>query len=108
MTKVEIIQKRQSEHEASYGKYAIGPCHIFNSPPTNKKEALQHGNALAASGNYPVGTSECFNVGISGGCGLDCYIYREGRCESSSEMISELKGQDQLEQHYELYPQDKP
>lgn len=27
--------------------------HIFNPVPTNKEEALAHGNALAASGNYP-------------------------------------------------------
>lgn len=63
-------------------KFNKGPAHIFNPVPKNKEEATAHGNALAASGNYPVGTSDCFNVGISGGCGPDCFVYRNGDCES--------------------------
>ena len=51
-------------------------------PPTNSDEVVQHGNALAATGHYPIGTTDCFNVGIAGGCGASCFVYREGRCES--------------------------
>ena len=41
----------------------------FEPAPRSELEAVQHSNALANTGNYPVGTSECFNVGIAGGCG---------------------------------------
>lgn len=61
-------------------KFKSGPAHIFNPVPQNEEESLAHGNALARSGNYPVGTSECFNVGISGGCGPECFVYQKGKC----------------------------
>ncbi len=70
-----------------YGKFKTGPVHIFNPVPMNEKESLQHGNALATSGNYPVGTSECFNVGISGGCGKKCFVYVKGECSESQEIV---------------------
>ena len=92
------------DHKLAFGKYTTGPGHIFNHPPTNKEEAAQHGNALAASDNYPVGTSECFNVGIAGGCGPDCYIYREGRCDEPGEMLPRLDKEGIL-RHNELYPE---
>ena len=66
-------------------KFIIGPFYIHNPIPQNEEEALAHGNALAASGNYPIGTSECFNVGISGGCGPDCFVYLKGGCENPPE-----------------------
>jgi len=88
-------------------KFVSGPMHIFNPVPTNAEEALAHGNALAKSGNYPVGTSECFNVGISGGCGPDCYIYLEGRCHEPQEMIPRLN-EDELLLHKELYSTGEP
>jgi len=103
MTKKELIEARKAEHKLAYGKYKIGSTHTLNDPPTNKEEANQHGNALAASGNYPVGTSECFNVGISGGCGPECYIYLNGRCDEPQEMLATLdhKG---LVLHAAIYP----
>jgi hypothetical protein len=86
-------------------KFQTGPFHIFNPTPINHEEAVQHGNALAASGNYPVGTSDCFNVGISGGCGPECFAYLEGRCEVSGEMVERLD-EEQKALHYELYPKE--
>ena len=83
-------------------KFKTGKAHIFNPVPVNEKEALEYGNALAASGNYPVGTGECFNVGISGGCGLDCFVYLKGECDEPQEMLP-LEG-DHLKQHEKLYP----
>ena len=85
--------------------FITGPGHIFNPIPTNEEDALAHGNSLAASGNYPVGTSGCFNVGISGGCGTKCFVYLNGDCNESSEMIPDLKS-DEVKQHYSLYPND--
>ncbi len=76
----------KKEYKREFGKYLTGPGHIFNESPTNEEESLQHGNALAASGNYPVGTSGCFNVGISGGCGPDCFVYKKGECPEPQEM----------------------
>jgi hypothetical protein len=83
-------------------KFRSGPAHIFNPVPKNKEEALAHGNALAASGNYPVGTSECFNVGISGGCGPDCFVYLKGVCEEPGEMTKRLD-EDGLALHASIY-----
>jgi hypothetical protein len=94
-------------------KFKTGPGHIFNPVPTNEEEALQHGNALAASCNYPVGTSGCFNVGISGGCGIDCFVYQGGECEVPGEMVEQLEPGGKyygegwtLEQHYKIYPKE--
>ena len=85
-------------------RYVSGLFHIFNPVPKNKEEALAHGNALAASGNYPVGTSECFNVGISGGCGPECYVYLNGECEEPQEIVPILETKEEIEMHNELYP----
>ena len=84
--------------------FETGPTHINNPVPTNAGESLSHGNALAASGNYPVGTSGCFNVGISGGCGPECFVYLEGKCDEPQEMIPGL-GTEGLKLHKELYPE---
>lgn len=105
MTKLELIEKRRLDREASYGKFRTGPTHTLNDSPTNREEAVQHGNALAASGNYPVGTSDCFNVGISGGCGPDCFVYQEGRCDEPQEMIPRLD-ENGLKTHTKLYAKE--
>ena len=65
----------------TFGSYDYNNHIHMNKTPTNSEEANQHGNALAASGNYPVGTTDCFNVGISGGCGSDCFVYKNGDCQ---------------------------
>ena len=83
-------------------RFKSGPAHIFNPVPANEEEAIAHGNALAKSGNYPVGTSECFNVGISGGCGPDCFVYLKGECDEPQEMIEQLDDAG-LKLHAELY-----
>jgi len=83
-------------------RFAHDPFHIFNHVPANDDEAVAHGNALAASGNYPVGTSECFNVGISGGCGPDCFVYLKGECDEPDEMIERLDA-DGVARHLALY-----
>ena len=84
-------------------KFKTGRAHIFSPVPMNEEEAIAHGNALAKSGNYPVGTSECFNVGISGGCGLTCFVYLKGECEEPNEMLPGLT-EEEITEHYELYP----
>ena len=90
-----------------FGKFLSGPAAVFNPVPTTHEECVQHGNALADSGNYPVGTDDCFNVGISGGCGPGCFVYLEGRCKEPDEMIPRLPG-DELKRHRDLYPPNAP
>ena len=58
--------------------------------PKSDEEASQYGNTLADLGNYPVGLGGCFCVGISGGCGKDCYVYKQGKC-SIQEEINEVE-----------------
>lgn len=84
-------------------KFVSGPFHIFNPTPSSDEDVLAHGNALAASGNYPVGTSACFNVGISGGCGPECFVYLRGDCNEPQEMIPRLEGPEELVSHMALY-----
>ena len=92
-------------------KFHVGPFHVFNPVPTNHEEAVEHGNALAASGNYPVGTSDCFNVGISGGCGPECFVYQDGRCKIADELIDieNISKYNmtayQIHEHYQIYPE---
>jgi hypothetical protein len=54
--------------------------------PRNRLESEQYANALSASGFYPQGVNGCFTVGISGGCGVDCWIYQEGNCQNPGEI----------------------
>lgn len=100
MNKKELIEER--DPNGLQRKFLSGPAHIFNPVPMNREEAVAHGNALAKSGNYPVGTSDCFNVGISGGCGPECFVYLEGRCSEPQEMVDRLND-DELKLHNELY-----
>ncbi|MFH1498782.1 MAG: hypothetical protein ABII82_13255 [Verrucomicrobiota bacterium] len=94
MTKREYIKREIDKNKRAFGRWhstkkpgSASPIRlIFQYPPQNEMEALQHGNALANTGNYPVGTSECFNVGISGGCGPDCFVYLKGECDEPQEM----------------------
>ena len=78
-TKKDLIIEVENEMNRAYG--------IQNefSVPVNDEEVLQHGNFLADSGNYPVGTSACFNIGISGGCGIECFEFQRGRCKEPVE-----------------------
>ena len=103
MNKRELIEQAKKSHKEKYGNFKTGPFHILNPVPKNELEAIQHGNALAASGNYPVGTSGCFNVGISGGCGPDCFVYLNGECDEPEVMV-ELLEPSEIESHYKLYP----
>ena len=92
-----------------FGKFYLGKAVIFNETPTTDEEVQQHGNALAygKNSNYPVGTSGCFNVGISGGCGPDCFLYERGDCTEPLEMVDAIIDgkypHHTLKKHYEIY-----
>jgi hypothetical protein len=100
MNKAQFIEQEINKNKEAYGRWhstekrnsASKTKLVFGSPPQNETEALQHGNALANTGNYPVGTSECFNVGISGGCGPDCFVFLKGECGEPDEISEIAKG----------------
>jgi hypothetical protein len=57
------------------------------SAPQTDEEIMHKRNAMHfIEGNYPLSMSDCDVVGISGGCGLDCPIFKERRCPSQEEM----------------------
>jgi hypothetical protein len=113
MTAEEFKEQERVKNVERFGRWASTTKHdsadrlkiIMEPGPKNELEALQHGNALAATGNYPVGTSECFNVGISGGCGPECFVYLNGECDVPDEMLPQLDD-DELKLHKELYGLD--
>lgn len=111
MNKQQFIEQETRKNKRSFGRWAstrkrdsADPVKLlFQKPPQNEQEALQHGNALANTGNYPVGTSECFNVGISGGCDPDCFVYLKGECDEPHEMVDRLDGDEEQKRHADLY-----
>lgn len=98
MNKEEFVAREVAKNVATFGRWAsttkrgaADALKLLHEPsPRNEIEALQHGNALANTGNYPVGTSECFNVGIAGGCGPECFVYLKGECSEPQEMLPSL------------------
>lgn len=83
-------------------KFSDGPFHIFNGVPTNEAETSRHASILSNTGYYPAGTDGCFNVGISGGCGPDCFVYLRGECGEPDAMIDQFTA-DEMERHRSLY-----
>lgn len=60
---------------------------LFAGTPKNTEEAARHGNALTKFFNIQAGTDECFNVGISGGCGQSCFVFKRGECPEPDGII---------------------
>lgn len=93
MNKIEFVQIELAKNEAKFGRWmsykkvdsARKSSLFWEKPPKNEIECVQYGNALADLGNYPVGASECFYVGIAGGCGPDCFVLKKGECPSPLE-----------------------
>lgn len=40
-------------------------------------------------GVYPVGTNDCFSIGISGNCNFNCPVLQSGECEGLKEALNE-------------------
>lgn len=80
---------------------------IFTGIPSNQEESDKMANILA-TGNYPVGLDGCFTVGISGGCGVNCFVYQDGECTEPEEFIENKYKEmtdEEIKQFKELYPQ---
>lgn len=54
-----------------------------------------------------LGTDDCHQVGIWGGCGLNCWVYQEGRCKEPDEMIPRFETEEDREFHMNLYKEVK-
>lgn len=66
--------------------------------PTNEREVEQQRNAMAfGDGRYPVGMSDCYVIGISGGCGLTCPVFMARKCEHQEEMEADAGQSEQPE-----------
>ena len=88
-------------------KYSSELDLIFGGSPKNQEESDQYANVLAKD-NYPAGLDGCFTVGISGGCGMECFVYQNGECEFADEFLCENfkdMSDKELEEFLELYPQ---
>jgi hypothetical protein len=75
--------------------------------PSNQEESDKMANILA-TGNYPAGLDGCFTVGISGGCGVNCFVYQDGECTEPEEFIEnkyKKMTDEEIKQFKELYPQ---
>jgi hypothetical protein len=110
MNKKEFIAQEINKNKLAFGRWysskeinsADRVKLMLCGSPKNETESLQHGNALANTGDYPVGTDGCFNVGISGGCGPECFVYLHGDCTEPDEMIGRLSS-NELSRHANLY-----
>lgn len=88
MNKKEFIESEIKKNKKAFGRWAstskrnsADPLKLlFEKPPQNEEETLQHCNALFNTGDYGICTDGCFNVGIAGGCGSECYVYKNGDC----------------------------
>ncbi|WP_257154793.1 hypothetical protein [Bacillus toyonensis] len=85
-----------------YGNYRLDDIHSMAVTPTNEQESQDYRNALA-TGNYPLSITDCETVGLSGGCGVDCHVYLDGKCQEHEEMIPELKTEEDKATYQELY-----
>ena len=47
----------------------------------------------------------CFEIGLSGRCGLDCPIFQASNCESHIEMLNNISTYGELEEYESLYGQ---
>jgi hypothetical protein len=114
MNKKDYIESEREKNRMKFGRWAStskkGSADpkklIMQPPPKDDVEVLQHCNALFNEGHYPIVTDPCFNVGISGGCGLECFVYLNGECGEPDEMLSGLT-QEEMARHEELYPKRK-
>ena len=62
-----------------FGGFAANPAQPVRTQPDIDNAR----NAMAlVDGRYPAGMSDCYAVGLSGSCGLECPVFLRGDCES--------------------------
>ena len=45
----------------------------------------------------PLGMSGCEVVGINGGCGMDCPVFRDGDCKETGDLLEAVRDSDDLD-----------
>lgn len=69
-----------------FGGFAANPF----KPIETLEDVAHKGNVMAKiDGGYPVGMSGCYVVGLNGGCGVTCPVFRAGDCELPDEFTRE-------------------
>ena len=109
MNKKQFIAAELKKNERVFGRWgspdkpnsASRLALLYCGSPTNEEEVLQHANALVSDGHM-LCTDPCHNIGISGGCGLECFVYLKGECDEPDAMIEGLEGEE-IVRHIELY-----
>lgn len=94
MNKQQFIEAEIAKNKQRFGRWASttkrdSPSEmklLFEEPPQNEEEVLQHCNALFSTGDYGICTDGCFNVGIAGVCGPDCFVYKNVDCPEPGEI----------------------
>ena len=69
-----------------FGGYGSDP-----RKPIKTMEDVSHaGNAMAfIDGHYPAGMSGCYVVGLNGGCGYECPVFKDGECDELGDFTLE-------------------
>lgn len=78
--KAQLIECAEEIESLKYGKFS--PLTLGRSEPSSEEEVHQLGNVMAACGNYPVGMSPCWILGINGNCGSDIALELCGKCNN--------------------------
>jgi hypothetical protein len=66
-----------------FGGYSANPLKTIKT----MDDVGNMGNHMAyIDGHYPVGMSECYVVGLNGGCGIACPVFHEGDCGEPQEI----------------------
>jgi hypothetical protein len=50
---------------------------------------------------------ECFDIGQTGNCGVECPLYQDGECEDSTAVLENLTTREEVEGHIKMYPEDE-
>lgn len=87
----------------TFGKYNEKDIYSMADSPKTENQSRDYANALHGSGYYPAGLDGCFTVGISGGCGTECWVYLEGKCKEPQEMIPRLETDEEKEEYRLMY-----
>lgn len=56
----------------------------------NEEELLEKNNIILSHGKLPKGMSTCENYGLSGNCGINCPLFKNGTCEVYQDVVERV------------------
>lgn len=119
--KVELIKHAvelaKEKHPEGFNKAKLIECseEVFGGFGANPNKPIQTHEDIAhmqnrmakVDGGYPLGMSGCEVVGINGGCGATCPVFKVGECgepqEFDKEFLIDELGQEEAEEVMEYY-----